>query len=361
VLSFTGNSVVSLGTSRWPAQRRLLIALWYGTVVGALVAFGLLTFPSIFREGAELLGRLQNENPYVLVAGKLRAIVGEPLSSRLEALLALAQAGGQQAPQPSAEALVHLASRLEGGAAAGAGGEAAAAERLGRVLAGAVQPRAAAAVQLASAGLATAGRGALQGLLSVVLSFVILWDLPAIRAGLGSLRASRLGWAYSELAPPLASFAVLFGKALQAQFLVAVVNTALTAAGMLFLQLPGVAFLAAIVFFFSFIPVAGVIISTVPIGFVALTEFGFARLLAVIVMVALAHAVEAYLLNPAIYSAHLKLHPLIVLVVLVLAEHSLGVWGLLLAVPFTVFLVALNKTPAQREAEALRGASAESH
>ena len=43
------------------------------------------------------------------------------------------------------------------------------------------------------------------------------------------------------------------------------------------------------------------------------------------------HFVEAYLLNPAIYSAHLKLHPLMVLTVLVVAEHSLGVWGLLLA------------------------------
>lgn len=49
------------------------------------------------------------------------------------------------------------------------------------------------------------------------------------------------------------------------------------------------------------------------------------------------HFVEAYGLNPAIYSAHLKLHPLLVLTVLVVAEHSLGVWGLLLAVPLTVF------------------------
>lgn len=103
------------------------------------------------------------------------------------------------------------------------------------------------------------------------------------------------------------------------------------------------------------------------------------------------HFIEAYGLNPAIYSAHLKvrrldwqrtvlaapllcrqavllarrrsirharsrahrhaspthmpslpasspqLHPLLVLTVLVVAEHSLGVWGLLLAVPLTVF------------------------
>jgi len=48
-------------------------------------------------------------------------------------------------------------------------------------------------------------------------------------------------------------------------------------------------------------------------------------------MVTLIHFIEAYGLNPAIYSAHLKLHPLLVLTVLVVAEHSLGVWGLLLA------------------------------
>lgn len=43
------------------------------------------------------------------------------------------------------------------------------------------------------------------------------------------------------------------------------------------------------------------------------------------------HFVEAYGLNPVIYSSHLKLHPLLVLTVLVFAEHSVGIWGLLLA------------------------------
>ena len=51
----------------------------------------------------------------------------------------------------------------------------------------------------------------------------------------------------------------------------------------------------------------------------------------VIAMVTGIHFVEAYLLNPAIYLAHLKLHPLLVISTLVVAEHSLGVWGLLLA------------------------------
>ncbi len=62
-------------------------------------------------------------------------------------------------------------------------------------------------------------------------------------------------------------------------------------------------------------------------------------------MVVLVHFIEAYGLNPAIYSAHLKLHPLLVLTVLVVAEHSLGIWGLLLAVPLTVFTVDLLRFP----------------
>ena len=56
-----------------------------------------------------------------------------------------------------------------------------------------------------------------------------------------------------------------------------------------------------------------------------------AQLALVVLLVAGIHFIEAYGLNPAIYSAHLKLHPLLVLSVLVVAEHSLGVWGLLLA------------------------------
>ncbi len=52
---------------------------------------------------------------------------------------------------------------------------------------------------------------------------------------------------------------------------IALVNTALTAAGMWLLAIPGIGLLSLFVFICSFIPIAGCIISTVPIGFVALT------------------------------------------------------------------------------------------
>lgn len=38
-------------------------------------------------------------------------------------------------------------------------------------------------------------------------------------------------------------------------------------------------------------------------------------------------------------AAHLELHPILTLAVLVVSEHVFGVWGLVTAVPIAVFLV----------------------
>ena len=100
----------------------------------------------------------------------------------------------------------------------------------------------------------------------------------------------------------------------------------------------GIGILSLVVFICSFIPVAGVFISTLPMCLVAFYTNGLGSAIAVVVMVMVVHAIEAYILNPQIYSAHLKLHPLLVLVVLVVAEHTVGVWGLVVAVPFTVYI-----------------------
>ena len=50
------------------------------------------------------------------------------------------------------------------------------------------------------------------------------------------------------------------------------------------------------------------------------------------------HFIETTLLNPKIMGDMLKLHPLLVLVILVVGEHFFGVWGLLLGVPVCVYI-----------------------
>lgn len=53
--------------------------------------------------------------------------------------------------------------------------------------------------------------------MSLILGFLFVWDMPAISAGIATLRTSRLAPVYNEVAPVLSVFGALFGKALQVQ------------------------------------------------------------------------------------------------------------------------------------------------
>ena len=52
---------------------------------------------------------------------------------------------------------------------------------------------------------------------SLVLSFMVVWDMPKIATGVKSLETSRVSAVYAEVAPSLTVFGELFGRALQAQ------------------------------------------------------------------------------------------------------------------------------------------------
>jgi predicted PurR-regulated permease PerM len=176
-------------------------------------------------------------------------------------------------------------------------------------------------------------------LLALLFSFLILIDLRRIKRGIGRLRNSRVGDFYEEAATPIARFGILLGRAIEAQAAIAVLNTALTLVGLLVLGVPLVAMLSMIVFACSFVPVLGVFISTVPIVLVALNAGGLPLSLAAAVLVALTHAIEAYLLNPMIYGRHLKLNPVLTLIILYVGYHAFGLWGMLLGVPVSRYFI----------------------
>jgi predicted PurR-regulated permease PerM len=177
-----------------------------------------------------------------------------------------------------------------------------------------------------------------QFLLSIVLSFLILWDLPSLERGVRSLATGRTEEVYAEIAPSITAFGVMLGRAFEAQTLIAVVNALLTSIGFLILGIPSIALLATIVFFCSYVPVVGVMLSTLPAALFAFKTGGITLVLWLIVMVLLVHAVEAYLLNPIIYGRHMKMHPVAILVILMVGEHLFGIWGLLLGVPMAAFV-----------------------
>ncbi|MCL5270275.1 MAG: AI-2E family transporter [bacterium] len=182
-------------------------------------------------------------------------------------------------------------------------------------------------------------QGSVTMMLALLFSFLISLDTIRLGQEVQSLRASRLRDFYEQTAQPVVRFAYVVGRALQAQAVIAIVNTALTLAGLLVLGIPSIAMLALIVFICSFIPVLGVFISTLPILLVALNAGGLGKAVAVVVLVILVHLIEAYLLNPLIYGKHLKLNPVVVLMILFVGHHAFGVWGMLLGVPVAYYFI----------------------
>lgn len=344
ILGYVANSVVVWVSSKSNGKvpRRAVVGIFYTFIISAISVFSLMTIPTVVRESQYFISTLQSENPYVYVANSLRKTLGDELTTKLEAYviysIEMPEAAAKGVLPPSSSTL-----DAEGTVAVAESPNEewteARSRRLGMLLQKSIRSYIASTISLITKLLGASTKVIFKALLSLIFSFMIMWDLPVIAAGVRRLRTSRLSFAYKELAPAVTKFASVLGKSFEAQGLIALVNTSLTVAGLLVLSIPGVGFLSVVTLLCSFIPVAGVFISTLPMFIIALSEYGVAKALGVIVMVILVHLVEAYVLNPQIYSAHLHLHPFMVLVVLYIAEHSYGIPGLLMAVPVAVYFL----------------------
>lgn len=176
-------------------------------------------------------------------------------------------------------------------------------------------------------------------LLALLFSFLIVLDLPRLVNSIHGLKDTRLRFIYMEAADNIYEFGKVLGNAMQAQFYIACVNTLLTAIGLYVLGMgQHVAFLSVIVFICSFIPVAGVFISSVPICLLALNMGGSSLMLMGIVMITIIHMVEGYMLNPLIYGARLRINPVIVLIILTVGGKLFNIWGLILGVPVCTYI-----------------------
>lgn len=189
--------------------------------------------------------------------------------------------------------------------------------------------------------------------LSLLFSFLIVLDLPKLSASVRGLRYTKLGFIYDEVADSIYQFGRVLGEAFEAQFLIALVNTALTTLGLFALGLgEHVAFLSVIVFLFSFVPVVGVFISSVPICLIALQVSGVSTMFIAIGLIVVIHMIEGYILNPRIYGQRMKINPVIVLIILTIGGKLFHFWGLILGVPVAtyIFRYAIRRPDAPLEA-----------
>lgn len=333
IVGYVANSVVQWAVRRTGGllPRRAFVSMFYAFIVTGIAGFSLMTVPTVVRESQYFISTLQSENPYVIMANVMRKSLGDDLATKVETYVSYSL------EHPGEGAIVPLSALPDGKADAGEWSEERS-RRLGVLLQRSIRGYVSGTVALITKLLGASTKVVFKALLSLVFSFMIMWDLPRIVAGVRRLRDSRLAFMYNDVVPAITQFGSVLGKSFEAQGAIALVNTSLTTLGLMVLSVPGIGFLSVVTLFCSFIPVAGVFISTLPMVILALSEYGVAKAVAVVAMVIVVHLIEAYVLNPQIYSAHLHLHPLFVIVVLYIAEHSFGIPGLLMAVPVAVYV-----------------------
>jgi predicted PurR-regulated permease PerM len=183
------------------------------------------------------------------------------------------------------------------------------------------------------------GKIGLNVVLAFVLSLFFVLEKKELREFGIKLENSRIAYLYKFYRYFVKNFIESFGKILQMQFLVALINGTLSTIMLGIMGFPQVLGLGFMVFIFGLIPVAGVIITMVPLTVIAFQIGGVVKIAYVVIMIIALHALESYVLNPKLMSAKTKLPVFITFAILIISEHLMGIWGLLIGLPMFMFLL----------------------
>ncbi|WP_088072085.1 AI-2E family transporter [Gottfriedia luciferensis] len=176
-------------------------------------------------------------------------------------------------------------------------------------------------------------------LIALVLSFFFLLEKPRIVAFTKRFEKSKVSLFYHEMAYFGERFSRSFGKVIEAQFLIALVNCFLSVIALKIMGFPQLIGLGLLIFLLGLIPVAGMFISLIPLCTVAYTIGGMSHIMYVILMILVLHALESYFLNPKLISAKTNLPVFYTFLILVFSERFFGVWGLIIGIPVFIFLL----------------------
>ncbi len=187
--------------------------------------------------------------------------------------------------------------------------------------------------------------------IALILAFIILSERKRIARFGVSMSNSRGNYVYEYLSNFGKNFCATFGKVMKVQITIALVNSLISMIALAIMGFPGIPALGIMIFCLGLIPVAGVIVSLIPLSILAISIGGIMKLVEVLIMICVLHAIEAYVLNPKLMSNKTKLPVSFTLIILLVGQHYLGVWGLLIGVPLFLFLMNLLEVDYEKQEE----------
>ncbi|MGE7690942.1 AI-2E family transporter [Lysinibacillus sp. NPDC097214] len=194
-------------------------------------------------------------------------------------------------------------------------------------------------VDLTLKNLTNIGKIILHIFIALILSLFILLEKKRIIDFTAKFKDSKMSHLYDELHYFSKIFIRSFGKVIEAQFIIAAVNCVLSIIALSIMGFPHLIALGIMLFILGLVPVAGVIMSLIPLTIIAYSIGGPMYIVYILVIVMVLHAMEAYFLNPKLMSAKTNLPIFYTFIVILFSEHFLGVWGLIIGIPLFMFLL----------------------
>ena len=186
---------------------------------------------------------------------------------------------------------------------------------------------------------ANVGKWSANLFIAIMLSLFFILEKKKVLRFLEKFKKSKISGIYEYCSYFGNNFLNSFGKVIQAQIVIAFANTTLSMIMLFILKFPQLITLGFMIFILSLIPVAGVIISLIPLSLIAFKIGGFTKVFYILIVVGIIHSFESYFLNPKLMSAKTELPIFFTFVILIASEHFMGVWGLLVGIPLFMFVL----------------------
>lgn len=177
--------------------------------------------------------------------------------------------------------------------------------------------------------------------MSFILSFFFMIEKDKVDEFSTTFLSGKTAWFFSDIAYFGKKFVATFGVVIEAQVIIAIVNTLITSVALYALKFPHLLSLMMMVFLFSFIPVAGVVMSCIPLSLIAYYKGGVMDVVYILLVILAVHMLESYVLNPKLMSKRTELPIFYTFLILLIGEHFFQVWGLVFGIPLFIFILDL--------------------
>ncbi|WP_412990109.1 AI-2E family transporter [Pediococcus siamensis] len=181
------------------------------------------------------------------------------------------------------------------------------------------------------------GRGVEHVIMAIFLSFIFNLTYNHLQHFGHAFLHSRYKRIFINIYTLATKFVTILGTVIETQLIICTINTILMTIGLWIIGMPSLLVLSLLVFILGLIPVAGVLISLIPLSIIGFSVNGLITVAEVLILVVIIHAFESYFLHPRLMANATALPIFVTFITLIISDEIFGTWGLIVGIPIVAF------------------------